>query len=605
MLSPNPHLPLTTDQPMTDLLADGEAPTPAPVDHGTSLPPEGLERGGEATTGPEPASGTDRPEADRLAPFAPAILAVRWASSGVSLALASPDLLDGDLWVLAWVALVLLNTVARTVRPLQDRGRPRHLVALLAEIGLHVMAVIATGYWDSPIVLILINSVIIAGFARGFAFALRVAGASTLAVTVPGLTDPWGPEHLARSAQWTTLLALGGIVAGYTRRITGEASRRHHQALDRVSRLSDANALLNELHRVTQTLPASLDQAEVLESTIARLRTLISFDAGAILLADDQGQQLTVACHQGGVRTDLVLPRDLPTPAVLALQLQRLQGANELRAFHRPLTTRSRAGLYVPLLARGRLVGLLLIETSDPKGYSTRDRQLVKGFVEPVALAIDNARLFNRIRTVGADEERTRIARDLHDRVGQSLAYFGFEIDRIIRLEAAGEALAPQLQALRGNLRSVVVEVRDTLADLRTMVSDSRDFSATAADFAARLTERSELEVELDCSADQRLPILQEREMWRIAQEALVNVERHAQASHATLRWRCSETGALLEVADDGRGLPEPDPSGHRGRSDSFGIIGMQERAESMGAEFEITSKPGEGTKVRCFLPQR
>ena len=90
--------------------------------------------------------------------------------------------------------------------------------------------------------------------------------------------------------------------------------------------------------------------------------------------------------------------------------------------------------------ARGTLVGVLAVEHPDAHHFSARNAELLVGFAEPAALAIDNARWFARLRTVGADEERTRIARDLHDRIGQSLAYLAFELDRIVRKDAKGTA---------------------------------------------------------------------------------------------------------------------------------------------------------------------
>src|SRR5690606_16063214 len=96
------------------------------------------------------------------------------------------------------------------------------------------------------------------------------------------------------------------------------------------------------------------------------------------------------------------------------------------------LSGKAGSGLYAVLPARGSVIGLLVIEARTPNAYRARDLELFRGFVEPAALAIDNARWFSRLRTVGADEERTRIARDLHDRIGQSLAYLAFELDRIV-----------------------------------------------------------------------------------------------------------------------------------------------------------------------------
>lgn len=86
--------------------------------------------------------------------------------------------------------------------------------------------------------------------------------------------------------------------------------------------------------------------------------------------------------------------------------------------------------------------------------------------------------------------------------------------------------------------------------------------------------------------------------MWRIAQEALANVERHAQATAVRILWRCNGESAALEVTDNGQGFP----IGRAGRLDSYGILGMRERASSIGATLEITSQLGKGTRVRCSL---
>lgn len=586
---------------MTDLIV-GDAPAGASPRRGKRTPaggPSSARRGDGRYS-----AGVAETDDNRLGPYAPAILAVRWATTGVSIALASPALLDVDGAIVAWVCLVLANTVFRTVRPLRYTGSTKSSAVLVAEIGLHVLAVVATGYWDSPLVLLMINTVLVAGFARGFGFALRVAVASTVAVTLAGMrVEDWSGEQAAQAAQWTTLLLSSGLIAGYTRRISGEASRRHSLALDRVARLADANALLTHLHRVAQTLPASLDLGDVLDSSLTRLRGLVGHDAAFILTREDAGGTWSVAIQRGLGIAGEIDPGHLPASvgrAIQSLKLVRLGDAHN----HDAVGTASASGMYVPLLARGRLIGVLGVESRTANRFTERDEQVLRGFVEPVALAIDNARWFDRIRRVAAAEERTRIARDLHDRIGQSLAYLGVEIDRMIRRDDLGQPNGENLRSIRDDLRAVIGEVRDTLSDLRTDVSDSKDFAETAREFAGRITERSDLRITLDCETDRRLPLLQEREMWRIAQEALVNIERHADATDASVLWRCDDEGTLLEVVDNGRGLPARTAEGHLGRPDSYGIIGMRERADSVGATLELTSKPGEGTKVRCFLPQ-
>jgi nitrate/nitrite-specific signal transduction histidine kinase len=104
--------------------------------------------------------------------------------------------------------------------------------------------------------------------------------------------------------------------------------------------------------------------------------------------------------------------------------------------------------------------------------------------------------------------------------------------------------------------------------------------------------------VQTDADSTARLPLLQEREMWRVAQEALANVERHAQATAVRVVWRCDGQRAVMEVTDNGIGFE----AGKAGRLDSYGMLGMRERAASIGASLEVLSAPGRGTRVRCLL---
>jgi signal transduction histidine kinase len=257
--------------------------------------------------------------------------------------------------------------------------------------------------------------------------------------------------------------------------------------------------------------------------------------------------------------------------------------------------------MYAVLPARGAIIGLLSVEHEAIDHFDERNLELLAGFAEPAALAVDNARWFGRLRTVGAEEERNRIARDLHDRIGQSLAYLAFELDRIVKAGARDDDVRPALGELREDVRTVIREVRDTLYDLRTDVSDEQGFLDTLELFLGRVRERSALEVTVRTEETSRLPLPQERELFRIAQEAIVNVERHAAASHVTVTWRCDGQEALLEVADDGQGFP----IGRSGRLDSYGLLGMRERAASIGAALDVDSVPDRGTRVRLTLGQR
>lgn len=484
----------------------------------------------------------------------------------------------------------------RTIRPLQLNWRyPGALLAF--ELGVTAGLVAWSGSWSSPYAFSLITNVVIAGMGYGFTGALLLASA---AIVVVGTSDLVAEGTDNRTAvQWIAELLLVAGVSGYARRILGERELEQSLAMSRIHQLADANALLFSLHRVAQALPASLDLDEALDSTIGRLSELFDYDAAAVLVHDDT-DGTWVTARRDGVRLPGRLATDeLPRPLQRALALRTSVYEPNLLASGGPGLAPSRtSGMYAVLPARGSIIGLLSIEHAAKDRYSERDLELLAGFVEPAALAVDNARWFGRLRTVGAEEERNRIARDLHDRIGQSLAYLAFELDRIVKSGQRNEDVRPSLAELREDVRTVIREVRDTLYDLRTDVSDEQGFLTTLELFLRRVEDRAGFDARLRADERARLPLPQERELFRIAQEAIVNVERHASAHSITVTWQSDGTSAYLEVADDGTGFPV----GRAGRLDSYGLLGMRERAASIGASLDVESAPGQGTRVRCRL---
>ena len=539
---------------------------------------------------------------DRLAAFSPLIPGIRWGTIVVGFVIAAlRGPIDGPIGT--WGTALVVYAAIRTFFPLHYyEDDPWSLLQLLGELALTVIAVAATGYWNSPFVFTVISAVMAAGFARGFGFALRLAVACALALTIPyvviATTTKGRNVRLQDSAQWSAELVLVALVAGYARRLFGEAEVRHSLALDRISRLAEANALLSSLHRVAQSLPSSFDLDEILESTVNRVRELVDCQVVAILLGDGAATPWTVSVVEG-IRLPPELPdADLPPAARMAISSGSPYGAPNLGGTQGSgLASTSKSGVYAPLRARDQLVGVLALEHTTEGHLGTREARLIEGLIEPAALAIDNARWFARLRTVGAAEERTRIARELHDRIGQSLAYVAFELDRILK-RAEGQTVHQDLERLRTDVRSVVGEVRETLYDMRTDVTEARGLVDALDGFLARVRGRAGIETSFRHQETARLPVPQEREMWRIAQEAISNVESHARASHLSVQWRCDGNSALLVVADDGQGFP----IGRAGRVDSYGMLGMRERADAIGAVLEFESEQGRGTTVRCRL---
>ncbi len=537
-------------------------------------------------------------------PLSPLAACARWAALAVALVVAVSRG-SASLAMMALAVAVAGVDIWQTRRSETPKAgttvRPSERTVLLFEIALNTIAVTATGSWASPFVVCLLAAVMAAGLTLGFAPALRIAIAATLAVSaVFAIQVGSMPGYSVQAGgRWAAELLLVAFLAGYTRRIFGEAERRHSQALDRIGQLNEANELLVSLHRVAQSLPASLDLNQVLASTLSRLRDLIECDVVGILLCDDGTGTWSTAASEGAALPALVENGQLPGPlraATTSSVASLVVSLSPGEGFGPEILARS--GLYAPLRARGILIGLVALEHHEPGFYGRRDLRLLDGFIESAGLALDNARWFNRLRTIGAEEERTRIARDMHDSVGQSLAYVAFKLDRLTTM-AEGPGLRQELGVLRTEVRGVLTEVRDALCDLRTDVSDRCDLVETLQGFLDRVEARADFEVSFLHEGTGRLPVVQERELWRIAHEAITNVERHARARHLRVRWECDGRHGRLTVADDGRGFT---PAGQV-RSDAYGIRGMRERADAIGARLDIESEPYVGTMIDCRLP--
>lgn len=521
---------------------------------------------------------------------------MRWATVGVGVALAAAG--EGlTVRTIAGGAVLIAYSVLRTIRPLRYLGEQlASFLLVIGEVFLTLAVVVATGYWDSPYVFTLATAIIAAGLARGFGFAIRTATAAVAAVAIPYHVATFEPDAF-RTAQGGGLLVLVALVAGYARRVLGEAEQRTTEAMDRAARLSEANELLTRLHRVAQAMPASLDLDETLAGTIQQVRAAAPVDTVAILLRDRSSDGWTLAASSGArFPTTFIRDADTPPP-VAAAQSGRAHLVKDLPALGAfGVAPDATSGIYAPLAARDELIGVLAAETRVAGDLDEHDLDLVAGICDQAGLAVANARWFRLIRSVGADEERTRIARDLHDRVGQSLTYVAFELDRITRKQESAP-LQDDLERLRHDVRRTVTEVRETLHDLHTDVSEGSGLVDVLTRFLERVEGRTGTEIRFTHEAPARLPLRQEREVWRIAQEAITNAERHADAQKIDVRWECTARGAVLEVADDGKGVAEGGPGG-----EGYGLRGMRERAEAIGATLEVGPADGRGTVVRCRL---
>lgn len=563
----------------------------------------------------EPAPG----QSERYGRFGPEVTnsltslvtATRWATTTAGLIWALATRQSLTEYVAVGLALVAYS-MFRTFKPIKyDRRGWRSFGAILTELFLVVAAVVLTEGWNSPYIFSLFTPVIAAGFAKGFGHSLRIAAAAAIAIGVSAeIID--SQAGLQSAIAWTGELMLVAAVASYGRLILQRADAVRSLSEGELWRLNEANAMLVNLNRLAQDLPVSFDFNETIDQAVSRVRDSTKADVSALLLYDQGDGRWSNALTEGALLQESYSYRELPGAAQRAVDHRNHLTQAQLSAASPGFAATSQSGLYQPLLAGERRVGLLVMESADPARFSTVKRSEIEELATTLALTVDNARWFDRLRARGADQERNRIARDLHDRVGQGVAYVAFELDRLAT-KAEGGPLHKDLTKLRFDARSMVHELRETLHDLRTEVSQSETLEGTICGFLGRVAERSTIVTRFEATGNRRLPLQQEREVWRIAQEAIVNAERHADAGEIEVTWQIDQTSGVLTVKDDGQGLKTAESPDHRpvygeprspGRP-SYGLTGMRERADALGAKLEIESDPDAGTTVRLTMSSR
>jgi signal transduction histidine kinase len=264
-----------------------------------------------------------------------------------------------------------------------------------------------------------------------------------------------------------------------------------------------------------------------------------------------------------------------------------------------------RIGISVPLVSKGTLVGALLLGSKSEQQVSDHDRSLLAAIGHQIAVAIENARLYERAETAAALAERQRLARELHDSVTQSLYSVTLYAEAANRLLAAGDA-----QAAGAHLRDLRDTAQEALREMRLLIFELRPVMIEVSGLASALDARLkavearagiETKLFLEGACDPALlPLPVQEELYHLAQEALNNVLKHARARHVEVRLAVGMDGTCLQVVDDGVGF---DPGVVR-TGGGLGLAGMEERARRLGAQLSLESQPGRGATVRILLAE-
>lgn len=421
------------------------------------------------------------------------------------------------------------------------------------------------------------------------------------------LTEKQGGSFDEADEHAAVILAEWAGIAIENARLYGDLEERR-EALERAVRGLEATT------EVARAVGAETNLRRVLETIAKRARALVDARSLAIVLQD--AGEVEVLATAGELERDIVGLRMPTEEATIASHVLRTMKPERVANIEQRIGSSSRkwgvdatAGLFVPMIFRGRPLGL--IAAMDPlRGgpeFSDEDERLMLAFAASAATAVATAQSVAdeqlRRSIEAAERERGRWARELHDETLQ-----GFGALRVL-LSSALRAGSPE--GLEGAVRDAVAEISNEIEKLRALIAELRPAALDELGLGAAIEALAhqsgtvhglEIDTEVDTGyeagkAPERLEPELESTVYRVVQEALTNVAKHARAEHVLLRVLERDGTVEIAVQDDGVGFdPETAPGG-------FGLLGMRERLAMTGGTLQITSAPGSGTELRARLP--
>jgi len=367
---------------------------------------------------------------------------------------------------------------------------------------------------------------------------------------------------------------------------------------------------LESMNEVMNVLVTEFDLGKLLQLVVGQLRELI--DARAVTISLPHGESARIEAAAGEMAGDYIgmeLPRRSKTMRVLERRRsERVDSVLDDPEVDQESARRleMNTALYVPILVRDEAIGVIGAHDKlgpDPR-FSDEDLRLAETFAARAAVAIDLSRRVARdaLRSVvGAQElERRRLARELHDETGQALTSILLGLRRIE--EAPNDVqLRRAVAEVRDLVRATLQDVRQLAVDLRPKALDDFGLVAALERLTESFAEQTGIAVEFEPGLpEERLPAEAETALYRIVQESLTNIVKHARAGRVSVVLTRKDDSVSVIVEDDGVGF-EP----KRSRDGGLGLVGMRERVGLLGGRLTVESRPGAGTTFVAEVPLR
>jgi len=377
-------------------------------------------------------------------------------------------------------------------------------------------------------------------------------------------------------------------------------------------------AIVDEVGRI---ITSTLDIDQVYEQFAAELKRLVDFDRAVITTIDQGNQSLRLAYFHppsdSSLRQGQVIPLD-GTATAHAASIRRsfihddLTESAPFWTWELYLAEGFKSILVVPLISNEIVVGAFGLLSLRTHAYGARDQRIVERLASQIAPAVENALLYQQLKDEQdrlhslsrqlvevQEQERRHVARELHDEIGQLLTGLKLTLEVIPRLaEDAGKAKVEQAKTM---VNELMVQVRELSLDLRPAMLDDLGLLPTLLWYFERFTARTQVKVTHEhVGLDRRFRPEVETTAYRIVQEALTNVARHADTGAVTVRIRSDQDNLLMDIYDHGAGF---DPDAVLANPQSNGLYGMRERAMLLGGQLTLETAPGDGTRLIAELP--
>jgi signal transduction histidine kinase len=392
-----------------------------------------------------------------------------------------------------------------------------------------------------------------------------------------------------------------------------EAARRwpvhllHSLSLQAAAAVTSSRVRLRDIqavYTVAQSITGRIDLAQLAEAVLQSVATLFDAAGGALILAESQGAGATnphvIARAGGGVGVEtaaalLAWYAERAAPLVLADLAPLLAGDAARRGL----------GLAAPLLLDRKLFGVLVLTYATARAFRQSDLWLLSAIASQVTMALRNAQLYLWSEELAIAEERSRIAREIHDGLAQSLAHKIVKLDLCQRLIGRDEErLRQELEAIKASVRADIQDVRHSILALRPLDLEHHGLTEAVQAYINQFSHDTGITIATRIAPLDGIVPKGQTALFRLVQEALNNIRKHAQATQASVVIDVDAAGEIcLGITDNGRGFDVAAALSRQPGQTGIGLKGMIERTLAAGGTIEIDSAPGQGTRIEIRLP--